>query len=63
MELSTTLSEQLGDTADVTLIDKSDHFVFGYSKLDIMFARQPQGALVRHVKHSWHDAVRGFFTI
>lgn len=31
------LSEALGDDADVTLIDKSDHFVFGFSKLDVMF--------------------------
>jgi sulfide:quinone oxidoreductase len=31
------LSEALGDDADLTLIDKSDHFVFGYSKLDVMF--------------------------
>ncbi len=39
LELSTTLSEALGDTVDVTLIDKSDAFVFGFSKLDVMFGR------------------------
>jgi sulfide:quinone oxidoreductase len=39
LELSTILSEQLGDDADVTLIDKGDAFVFGYSKLDVMFGR------------------------
>ncbi len=33
------LSEELGDDVDVTLIDKSDAFVFGYSKLDVMFGR------------------------
>jgi sulfide:quinone oxidoreductase len=32
------LSEALGDTVDVTLIDKSDSFVFGFSKLDVMFS-------------------------
>ncbi|MEQ1770828.1 MAG: FAD-dependent oxidoreductase [Devosia sp.] len=37
MELSTTLSETFGDEIDITLIDRSDHFVFGYSKLDVMF--------------------------
>jgi sulfide:quinone oxidoreductase len=37
LELATTLSETLGETAGVTLIDKSDAFVFGFSKLDIMF--------------------------
>jgi sulfide:quinone oxidoreductase len=37
LELSTELSEALGDAAEVTLIDKNDAFVFGYSKLDLMF--------------------------
>jgi sulfide:quinone oxidoreductase len=39
LELATTLSEALGDKVDVTLIDKSDAFVFGYSKLDVLFGR------------------------
>jgi sulfide:quinone oxidoreductase len=39
LELATALSEELGDSAEVTLIDKSDAFVFGYSKLDVMFGR------------------------
>jgi sulfide:quinone oxidoreductase len=39
LELSTILSEQLGDAANVTLIDKSDAFVFGFSKLDVLFGR------------------------
>jgi len=39
LELATMLSEALGDDIDVTLIDKNDAFVFGYSKLDVMFGR------------------------
>jgi sulfide:quinone oxidoreductase len=39
LELATTLSETLGDAVDVTLIDRNDAFVFGYSKLDVMFGR------------------------
>ena len=39
LELATMLSEALGDDIDVTLIDKGDAFVFGYSKLDVMFGR------------------------
>lgn len=39
LELATLLSEALGDDVDVTLIDKDDAFVFGYSKLDVMFGR------------------------
>jgi sulfide:quinone oxidoreductase len=37
LELCTLLSEALSDSIDVTLIDEKDHFVFGFSKLDIMF--------------------------
>src|ERR1700686_1382822 len=33
------LSEALGERVEVTLIDKSDSFVFGYSKLDVLFGR------------------------
>ena len=39
LELATTLSEELGDEVEVTLIDKGDAFVFGYSKLDVLFGR------------------------
>lgn len=45
LELSTTLSETLGDEVDVTLIDKGDAFVFGYSKLDVMFGRETLDAV------------------
>jgi hypothetical protein len=37
LELSTLLSEALRDRIEVTLIDKSDFFVSGFSKLDVMF--------------------------
>lgn len=40
LELATILSDELGDEADVTLVDKGDAFVFGYSKLDVMFGRE-----------------------
>src|SRR5438093_7475784 len=39
LELSTILSESLGNQIEVTMIDKGDAFVFGYSKLDVMFGR------------------------
>jgi sulfide:quinone oxidoreductase len=39
LELSTTLSQALADEVEVTLIDKSDAFMFGFSKLDVMFGR------------------------
>ncbi len=37
LELATVLSEAIGDRLDLTLIDKNDSFVFGFSKLDLMF--------------------------
>ncbi|WP_249011833.1 FAD-dependent oxidoreductase [Conexibacter sp. DBS9H8] len=45
LELATAWSEALGDEVDVTLIDQHDAFVFGYSKLDVMFGRTPPGAI------------------
>ncbi|MGL6209544.1 MAG: NAD(P)/FAD-dependent oxidoreductase [Paracoccaceae bacterium] len=45
MELSTTLSEALGETVEVTLIDRSDAFVFGYAKLDLLFGRTPESGV------------------
>ena len=39
LELATVLSETLGDEVDVTLVDRGEGFVFGYSKLDVMFGR------------------------
>ncbi len=39
LELATSLSETHGDGVAVTVIDKSDAFVFGYSKLDLLFGR------------------------
>ena len=44
LELSTILSDTFGDGLDLTLIDRSEHFVFGFSKLDVMFGREtPDG--------------------
>ena len=45
LELSSILSEELGDAVDVTLIDQSDAFVFGYSKLDVMFGKERADAV------------------
>src|SRR5262249_37454432 len=39
LELSSRLSEALGDEIEVTLIDRSEGFVFGFSKFDVMFGR------------------------
>jgi sulfide:quinone oxidoreductase len=54
LELATTLSEMLGEDAHVTLIDRSDAFVFGFSKLDIMF----RGATADSVRMYYRDIAK-----
>jgi sulfide:quinone oxidoreductase len=54
LELTTRLSAELGDDADIVLIDKEDGFVFGFSKLDVMFGRTVPGA----VRHLYRDLVK-----
>ena len=51
LELANLLSEQFGEDADVVLIDKAEEFVFGFSKLDVMFGR----ATADHVVHRYVD--------
>ena len=45
LELTTRLSDEFGDDVDVVLIDRTDGFVFGFSKLDVMFGRAPPTAV------------------
>ncbi|HJQ43773.1 MAG TPA: FAD-dependent oxidoreductase [Jatrophihabitantaceae bacterium] len=45
LELCSRLSDAFGDVMDVMLIDKSDGFVFGFSKLDVMFGRTTAAAV------------------
>jgi sulfide:quinone oxidoreductase len=40
LELAKRLSETLEDAVRVTLLDRNDAFVFGYSKLEVMLGRQ-----------------------
>jgi len=45
LELATMLSDAVGGDIDVVLIDKNDSFVFGYSKLDVLFGRTTMDAV------------------
>jgi sulfide:quinone oxidoreductase len=49
LEISSILSRRMGDHLDLTLIDKSGFFYFGYSKFDVMFGLKPAYS----VKHSY----------
>jgi sulfide:quinone oxidoreductase len=54
LELTTILSETFGDAIDIVLIDKGDAFVFGFSKLDVMFGRKTPA----DVRHRYRDIVK-----
>jgi len=54
LELTTMLSDALGDAIDLVLVDQADAFVFGFSKLDVMFGRQLPAA----VRHPYRDIVK-----
>jgi|HubBroStandDraft_4_1064222.scaffolds.fasta_scaffold09807_5 sulfide:quinone oxidoreductase len=58
LELATICSEALGDDVEVTLIDKHDSFVFGYSKLDVMFGRTTLDAVRLHYREIAKPGVR-----
>jgi sulfide:quinone oxidoreductase len=45
LQLATRLSEEVPDEVDVTIIDKNDAFVFGFSKLDLMYGRADLDAI------------------
>jgi len=54
LELTSRLAGELGPEGEVVLIDRSDGFVFGFSKLDVMFGRaQPEAVL-----HPYRDLVK-----
>ncbi len=54
LELTTRLSGEFGDDVDVVLIDRTDSFVFGFSKLEVMFGRATAPA----VQHHYADIVK-----
>jgi sulfide:quinone oxidoreductase len=54
LELTTRLSDEFGDDVDIVLLDKADGFIFGFSKLDVMFGRAP----AESVHHPYSDVVK-----
>ena len=54
LELTTRLSDELGDAVEVVLIDKAEGFAFGFSRLDVMFGRLVADAVV----HPYRDLVK-----
>jgi len=51
LELASSLDSALGTDVEVTLVDQAEGFVFGFSKLDVMFGRTS----AEHVLHRYAD--------
>lgn len=51
LELASTLASDLHGEVDVVLVDRGEGFVFGFSKLDVMFGRTTP----EHVLHRYED--------
>lgn len=54
LEVATSLCEQAPGEVDVVLVDRADGFVFGFSKLDVMF----RGVAPAHALHRYEDLQR-----
>ena len=58
LELSSLLSEALGNNLDLTLIDKNDSFFFGFSKFDVMFGKKTPDSVRLYYKDIVKPGVR-----
>jgi sulfide:quinone oxidoreductase len=58
LELTAMLSEALGDDIEIVLIDKAEGFIFGFSKLDVMFGRTSSAAVTHHYRDVVKPGVR-----
>jgi sulfide:quinone oxidoreductase len=57
LELATRLSESLANEVHTTLIDESDSFSFGFSKLDVLFGQKTQADVQLHYADISKDGV------
>jgi sulfide:quinone oxidoreductase len=48
--LAARLSDSLADEVRVTLLDQSDSFSFGFSKLDVLFGRKATADVLLHYR-------------
>ncbi len=54
LEITTILSDTFGEDVEVVLVDQADSFVFGFSKLDVMFGRKRP----EEVRHYYRDIAK-----
>src|SRR5690242_20439110 len=58
LQLASRLSDAAPDRVEVTLIDRSDAFVFGFAKLDVMFGHATADAVRLPYRHFVKPGVR-----
>jgi sulfide:quinone oxidoreductase len=58
LELAARLSDSLADEVCVTLLDKSDSFYFGFSKLDVLFGRRASDRVLLHYRDIAKEGVQ-----
>ena len=58
LELTTLLSDALGEALNLTLIDKNDAFFIGFSKFDVMFGRKTAQAVKKPYRQIVRPGVR-----
>ena len=58
LELASTLARRLGDRVQTVLVDRAEGFVFGFSKLDVMFGRTDVARVTHRYADLAHPGVR-----
>ena len=58
LELSSRLASELGDQVEITLIDRNDSFVFGFTKLEVMIGRRTPESVRYPYRDIAHPAIR-----
>jgi sulfide:quinone oxidoreductase len=58
LELATTVAERCGSRVELTLVDQAEAFVFGFSKLDVVFGRTPPESVLHRYADMINPGVR-----
>jgi sulfide:quinone oxidoreductase len=58
LTVASELAGRHGEAVDIVLIDRASNFVFGFSKLDVMFGRATEGHVEHPIKDAAHHGVR-----
>jgi sulfide:quinone oxidoreductase len=58
LEVATMVTDRCGDDVELTLVDRAGEFVFGYSKLDVMFGRTRPEHVLHHYAGMHNPGIR-----